>query len=197
MLCRCQDSDKPEHDDQIQLRAAADAAMTAQQDTLKNYPSEVRAATKSDAPVYKRLPGHYAVHRQQSAPHLSKNPIATMNEGETRIEVYREDETEVKHNRSQPGISPVYALHSGGTPAVPTGRIFVRAKEGDSVETLRQKIEQAGYRIVQILNYAPHAAWLQASSGSIAEALTGIHKLEKIAEFENIEPQMLMPRANR
>ena len=174
--------------------------MTAQQDTLQNYPSEVRGTTKSASIVYTRLPNHYAVHRQQSDPPLAKKAVATLNEGEKLIEVFREDGNEIRQLREstpQHDISPVYSLQSGGTPAVPTGRVLIRAKEGELVEKLQQKVEQAGYQIVQILDYAPHAAWLQAASGEIADALTGIQRLEKIPELENVEPQMLMPRANR
>ncbi|MGH7960233.1 MAG: hypothetical protein ACRERD_00210, partial [Candidatus Binatia bacterium] len=111
--------------------------------------------------------------------------------------VFREEVGEHKRVVSSGKVGPVYALHPSGTPAVPTGQVFIRFQEGVTVEARRQEIEQAGYEIAQSIAYAPHAAWLQARSGEIAAALTGIPTLEKIAGVENVEPQMLMPKANR
>lgn len=120
-----------------------------------------------------------------------------MREDEALIEVFQGQVDERKRAVSPGKIGPVYFLHSGGTLAVPTGRVFIRFQEGVRAEEHRQEIEQAGYDIAQSPVYAPHAAWLRARSGEIADALTGIPTLEKIANVENIEPQMLMQRATR
>ncbi len=94
-------------------------------------------------------------------------------------------------------LSPVYTLHPGGSMAVPTGQVFIRFADGVNVEERREEIETAGYKIAQKLDYAPNAAWLRASSGSIAEALSGIDKLQKLKDVENVEPQMLMHAPRR
>jgi hypothetical protein len=118
-----------------------------------------------------------------------------MGEGEDRIEIFR---GEAEQQKNAPGqVGPVYTLQPGGAPAVPTGRVFIRFKEGVPVERRLREIEQAGYEVAQRLEYAPHAAWLRARSGEIADALTRIPALEQIADVENVEPQMLMQRANR
>jgi hypothetical protein len=43
--------------------------------------------------------------------------------------------------------------------------------------------------------YAPHAAWLEAADGSLAQALGGIARLEALSDVENVEPQWLTERA--
>ena len=92
---------------------------------------------------------------------------------------------------------PVYVLDPGGTPAVPTGLVFVRFKDGVKPDERERDIEKAGYEIDQTLDYAPEAAWLRAKSGEISDALHGLDDLRKITDVENVEPQMLMRRSNR
>ena len=65
------------------------------------------------------------------------------------------------------------------------------------LEERRAEIEAAGYEMAQALDYAPHAAWVRARSGRIADALNGLRRLEAIPDVENVEPQMLTPRAAR
>ncbi len=169
--------------------------MASEKNPLPKFPREVRSRTQPPVTVYTRLPDHYAVHGPQPDRPPAENPVLAMGEGEDRIEIFR-GEAEKKNNA--PGkIGPVYTLPPGGAPAVPTGRIFIRFKEKIPVEQRLQEIEQAGYEIVQRLEYAPHAAWLQARSGEIADALTDISALERIADVENVEPQMVLQRANR
>ena len=120
-----------------------------------------------------------------------------MSEGEDNIEVFRVEADERKQVASPNKVGPVYALQPGGAPAVPTGRVFIRFKEGVAVKDRLQEIEQAGYEIAQSIEYAPHAAWLRARSGEIADALTNFQTLERITDVENVEPQMLMQRTKR
>lgn len=120
-----------------------------------------------------------------------------MSAGEDLIEVFQGEADERKRAVLSGKVGPVYTLQPGGAPTVPTGRIFIRFREGLSVEARRREIEQVGYQIAESLAYAPHAAWLQARSGEIADALTGIPGLEQIAGVENVEPQMLTHRATR
>lgn len=94
-------------------------------------------------------------------------------------------------------ISPVYAPEGGGSLAVPTGKIFLRVMEEDTVEAHRAEWEGAGYILAERLDYAPQAAWLQARSGGIADALLGVSRLRKIAGVESVEPQLLMQRTQR
>jgi hypothetical protein len=89
---------------------------------------------------------------------------------------------------------PAYEL-SGGTPATPTGRILVRFKDAAALQASRKEIEAAGYKIEELLSYAPQAAWVRAASGDTAESLTRIAMLESLNGVEEIEPQMLRPRA--
>ncbi|MCI0390702.1 MAG: hypothetical protein MOB07_18300 [Acidobacteria bacterium] len=172
--------------------------MASQQDSFSKYPREVRSSTQRPTTVYTLLPDQYAVHRQGSRETLpSEGATTVMSEGETTIEVFRGDANERRQGASPGAVGPVYALQPGGTPAIPTGRVFIRFKEGVAVEERIREIEQAGYEIAQTIEYAPHASWLRARSNEIADALAGIRALEKIADVENVEPQMLMRRASR
>lgn len=168
--------------------------MASGQDHSK-FPREVRSSTQPSAKVYTRLPDHYAIHGSRVNRPPTENAVLAMGEGEDRVEIFR---GEAEQQKNAPGqVGPVYTLPPGGAPAVPTGRVFIRFKEGVPVERHLREIEQAGYEIAQRLDYAPHAAWLRAHSGEIADALTQIPALEQIADVENVEPQMLMQRANR
>jgi hypothetical protein len=89
----------------------------------------------------------------------------------------------------------VYTSLPEGSPAVPTGRVFIRFKDGVKVADRNSDIEDAGYKIAEKIDYAENAAWLSERSGSVAKALAGIEKLESIKGVENVEPQMLMKRA--
>lgn len=169
--------------------------MASEKNPLSKFPREVRSRTQRPVTVYTRLPDHYAVHGPRPDRPPSENPVLAMGEGEDRIEIFRGEAVKQKNSRGK--IGPVYTLQPGGAPAVPTGRVFIRFKEEIPVEERLQEIEQAGYEIAQRLEYAPHAAWLRARSGEIADALTDIPALEQIADVENVEPQMLMQRANR
>ena len=91
----------------------------------------------------------------------------------------------------------VCAVSPDGGLALPTGQVFIRFKEGVQVEEHAEKIRNAGYEIAQSVSYAPHAAWLRPNSGDVADGLAKIPALEKIPDVENVEPQMLRPRANR
>jgi hypothetical protein len=93
------------------------------------------------------------------------------------------------------GEAPAYELSPGGGEARPTGRVLVRFRDAEALRRHRADIETAGYVVEEILSYAPQAAWVHAASGGPAEALRGIPHLERIAEVEEVEPQMLRTRA--
>ncbi len=170
--------------------------MASQQDSFSKYPREVLSSTQRPFAIYTLLPDYYAVHQPSVLP-LSDDAISAMSDDNGTIEIFRGEAEEGKPTASLSEIGPVYALQSGGTLAVPTGRVFIRFKAGVSVNERLMEIEQAGYKIVMSLEYAPHTAWLRARSGEIIDALTGIQALEKIGDVENVEPQMLMQRASR
>lgn len=102
---------------------------------------------------------------------------------------------ELVTERSGENERVVYTSQPGGSPAVPSGRIFIRFEDGINVADRKPEIEKAGYKIAENIAYAENAAWLSERSGSVAKALVGIEKLERINGVENVEPQMLMKRA--
>jgi hypothetical protein len=93
------------------------------------------------------------------------------------------------------GEAPAYELSPGGGEARPTGRVLVRFRDAEALRRHQADIETAGYVVEELLSYAPQAAWVRAASGNAAEALRGIRRLERIAEVEEVEPQMLRIRA--
>ena len=171
--------------------------MTPQNDDFAEYPTEVRSSTQRPSIVYTRLPEHYAIRRESNELTPSEDLVATLGEGSDAIDLFRGSISKLKGPAKRKKVIPVYSLNPGGAQAVPTGEVLTRFKEGVAVEDRRREIEKAGYQIAQILEYAPHAAWLRARSGEIAEALTAIGALEKIPDVENVEPQMLMARVSR
>jgi hypothetical protein len=94
-------------------------------------------------------------------------------------------------------ISPVYAQAGSDELAVPTGALFLRVRTGDRANDHRDALQQAGFRIAQVPDHAPEAAWLRATSGSIAEALGGLSRLQELPGVESVEPQLLRRRAHR
>jgi len=113
------------------------------------------------------------------------------------IAVFRGELDEAGMTVQSGALSAVYGLQPSGLLAVPTGRVFVRFAEGVKAESRRQEINRAGYELIESLSYAPHAAWLRARSGDIADALAGIPRLEQLPDVENVEPQMLMESVPR
>jgi hypothetical protein len=92
---------------------------------------------------------------------------------------------------------PVYESKPGGTPAVPTGRVFVRFPKTIAAESRAAQLRNAGYRIVSTMSWAPHTAWVESTTGDVADSLRNLHKLEQVKDIEHVEPQMLMPAAAR
>jgi hypothetical protein len=88
-------------------------------------------------------------------------------------------------------IMPVYRRGAAGGVVVPTGRVLVRFGEGDSAEAHRDELAAAGYDLDEVLSYAPQAGWARAASGSIADTLGHLDRLERIHGIENVEVQMV------
>lgn len=180
-------------------------------DLFGDYPQKVPASTEPNSPVYKRLPGFYAVHGWR-ADTPGVVPVQTFEDGTIAIikgdpdpaaatadssDAAAEATTTVAAQRK---LSPVYAQQSGGgagSMVVPTGRVFIRFADAVKVADREPEIRNAGYEIDQKLDYAPNAGWLRARSGNIADALNDIATLAKLADVENVEPQLLMQASYR
>ncbi len=94
-------------------------------------------------------------------------------------------------------LSPVYAQPGSDALAVPTGQLFIRFRPGESALAHRAALEQAGCRIASVPDHAPEAAWLRATSGSIADAFGCLSRLRERPGVESVEPQLLMGRVLR
>ena len=137
--------------------------------------------------TYQIKQGYYAIHGQEPDSPTGK-ASSVFDDG--KIAVIRgkpENESAAPDN-----VGPVYELQPEGSPAVPTGRIFVRFAEGTNVDAFEERINQAGYEIIERPAYAPNAAWLGTRSDNIAAALKGIDALARLPDVESVEPQMLM-----
>ena len=124
--------------------------------------------------VYSMMDGHYAV---QSRP------------GSVEFRKGRPAEQGAR-------VTPVYAAENGA-PAAPTGDVFVRFVEGQKAEARRADLERAGYEVVKIPAYAPHAAWARARTGGAPWALRHLSDLHDLPGVEAVEPQLLMESTPR
>lgn len=162
-------------------------------DILDKFPRQIAVSSRPGAQAYAMVPDQHAIHGQPPGK-PSPNAIHLLNEG--AIAVFKGSPG--KASVSDPGkVTPVYTLGSGGSPAVPTGLVFIRLAEGAAIGDRRAEIENAGYEVAETLAYALNAAWLRARSGDIADALARLGELEKIPSVESVEPQMLMESARR
>jgi len=169
---------------------------------LTAYPQQVPFGGESAQQVYVQKPGYYAVHYAQSA--TAEGSRASSIETFEAVAVMEEEAIVIfsgtptdRNIASAATLSPVYTLQPSGSLAVPTGRVFVRFAETVSIESRQAAIQTAGYEILEHVPYAPHAAWLQARSGNIADALANLSQLMTLPDMKNVEPQMLMQRALR
>lgn len=92
---------------------------------------------------------------------------------------------------------PVYGRGEGVLPAVPTGRVFVRCEEGERLEQHGAELARAGYDLERVSSFAPHAGWVRAASGSVADALAGLSRLQSLAGLVHVEVQWLRPRQTK
>jgi hypothetical protein len=167
------------------------AAMARQE----RFPREIRVGTEGGGRVYRLDEQHYAEHgRRRSAP--AADAVMLLEGG--RIAVVRGDVA-----RATPGvesgaarIGPVY-LSADGVRVVPTDLVFVRFAEGTAAEARRADLERAGFEIVDVPGYAPHAAWVRARDGGIAASLEGLGDLRALPGVQHVEPQLLMERVAR
>lgn len=163
-------------------------------DIFASFPREISVNSRPGAKTYKLMPGYYAVHALQPG---TPPPDAAYLFNEGTIGVFKGSPNQAGVAATRDNLSPVYALLAGGSPAVPTGLIFLRLAEGAPVAEYKEAIKGAGYVVAESLAYAPNAAWLRARSDNIADALTGVKALEELPDVESVEPQMLMENARR
>jgi len=162
-------------------------------DSLSRCPKQLQVNNKQANMRYVCKTNYYAVHNCELG-QMTRDAVALFNEGRIAVFQGEPNATTIAEHAT---IGPVYALQPSETLAVPTGQVLVRFTEGVPATAHTTEIEQAGYRLVESLSYAPHAAWVCARSGEIADALSHLSKLEQLPDVANVEPQMLMERANR
>ncbi len=92
-------------------------------------------------------------------------------------------------------VLPVYRSAPGAAPAVATGRLFVRLAEGSAAADERGRFGGLGLAIVDVPSYAPHCAWVAASSGRASDALVKLDELRALPSVEHVEPQLLQARS--
>jgi hypothetical protein len=151
-------------------------------------PSELASGSGKTRTRFVQKEGFYAVHHwteddEPEHPILVLDDAAVFRGNSSGNEVRKE--------------GPVYESQPGGTPAIPTGRVFVRFAETVKASAREKDIRSAGYRVVQALPWAPQAVWVEADTGGVVESLRNIDRLERIKDVVHVEPQMLMPAATR
>jgi hypothetical protein len=92
---------------------------------------------------------------------------------------------------------PRYALSPGGTLGTPTGLVFLRLAEGLDVAAWADELAAAGYRIARRPEWAKNAAWVAATSGRVADALSGIERLAALPGVASVEAQLHSERGTR
>lgn len=165
--------------------------MSRQKD-FSDFPERVSAGAGRAGAWYVRAPGRYAVRQGEGEQEASGAEMTFAREG---IAVFSGEPGAARADAATP--TPVYRLQPDGPLAVPTGKIFLRFKEGVEAASRREEIERAGYEIIETPPYAPSGAWVRAVGGDVARSLSNIKALEKLADVENVEPQMLVERARR
>ncbi|HET6998634.1 MAG TPA: hypothetical protein VFI03_08595 [Solirubrobacterales bacterium] len=93
-------------------------------------------------------------------------------------------------------IGPVYRQPGGGL-AVPTGRVLVRFAPDDSPQAHSEELGEAGFKVEEVLGYAPHAAWVRPHDEQPVAALSELAKLRSLPGVEHVEPQVLTEMTRR
>lgn len=158
-------------------------------DHWKDYPSEL-SGSQNEQGAFRRQDDYYAAHGDAAGD--ADDALFQLADG--KVSVHRGvPATTVERGRQ---IGPVYARPDGPL-AVPTGKLFVRFGEGSAAAEHRAALERAGYEIVKVPGYAPHAAWVRARGGDLAAGLRGMSALAALPGVEHVEPEMLMASSKR
>lgn len=94
-------------------------------------------------------------------------------------------------------VTPAYAVTREAPPLAPTGLVFVRFDVGTDARSQASALAAAGFAIADVPEYAPHAAWVRAASGSVRDALLGLERLLALPELRAVEPQLVGERRSR
>jgi hypothetical protein len=121
----------------------------------------------------------------------SPPPISALEGGS--ITVWRATEAPADGRR----LGPVYRASPGGALAIPTGRVFVRFRDGEHAAGYRDVLSAAGYELESVPAYAPQAAWLRPRSRRITDALADLGRLRDLSGVEHVEPQLIREPARR
>jgi hypothetical protein len=137
----------------------------------------------AQGPEYVLRPDLFALHDAAAAA-PGGEPVARLG----AVRVYR--------GETPRGAGPVYGL-PGGALSVPTGRAYVRLREGADARGLADAFRGAGFRIESVPGYAPHTAWLSPVEGGVGNALQVLDALRGIPGVEHAEAEMLQAKQTR
>jgi len=158
------------------------------------FPASLVASREHPALRYRRVKSHFAVHG-------SDRPVdstdAVMHFPAENIAVHASNRRERVAMAPSDSECAVYQSSAGGALCVPTGRVYVRFAKGTRLEDNAAALNDAGYRVVRTLSYAPNAGWVIATSGDIAASLNGIGRLDALPGIEEVAPQMLGKAARK
>jgi hypothetical protein len=161
---------------------------------MSNFPLEVYVATSS-RPTRYTLAEDYFVVSGEDVGDADLSVEFHIEDGDLMVCRMPTEPTSLATFSSPAG--PVYRLKEHGSLAIPTGRVFVRFSEHTKFENHRMDIKRYGFKVDQILSYAPHAGWVKPNSGEIAEALSRFEELKQIPGVAAVEPQMIMQSQQR
>lgn len=167
--------------------------MMAQENRPVEPPRQLHIGSGNDSVRFILSSEYLALHGIDPGTGLDGAALAFTEQG---VGVFAKDEADARRAAGL-RMGPVYVNATGTSFAVPTGRVFLRLREGESAETLRSAIAGVGLRIAQIPAYAPHAAWLEPATGDIAAGLAALPALRTLAGVESVEPELLQRRAQR
>ena len=163
-------------------------------DAFSVFPSTLPASTTQPKLLYRRQPELIAIHDRVEPP--AGWPVVLTLE-DPPIVICRGDTRALPRTLLHATLTPVYALTPRGSPAVPTGLVLVRFREGIAAAACGDVVAREGFTIHDVLPYAPSAAWVKAASGGIPASLRGIPALESLPDVVDVEPQMLKRSARR
>jgi hypothetical protein len=163
-------------------------------DALSAFPQTLHASTSQPKVLYRRQPELIAIHDRIEPP-PGWEVVLTLDD--PPIVICRGDTRTLPSTLLHATLTPVYALTRRGAPAVPTGLVLVRFREGIAAAACGDAMAREGFTIHDVLPYAPSAAWVKAASGGIPASLRGIPALESLADVVNVEPQMVKRSARR
>ena len=169
-------------------------SIVAEIDSFTAFPRTLRASTAQPKVLYRRLPELIAIHERVEPPE-GWEVVLTIED--PPILVCRGGIGALPPGLAHATVTPVYALTRHGAPAVPTGLVLVRFREGVAATACGDLLARDGFTIHGVLPYAPSAAWVKAVSGGIPASLRGIPALESLPDVVNVEPQMLKRSARR